>query len=122
ILNIQSGRLQVETTVLSWNEIWREAKYNCAGRLEEITVISDYTGEEVYVWGDRRHLVSVLENLLQNAIDAVKKQINEPRIQVTTGREYEWSYIRISDNGPGIPKKDLRKIFRPFFSTKPSKS
>lgn len=122
VLNIQSGRLQVETTVLSWNEIWREAKYNCAGRLEDITVISDYTGEEVYVWGDRRHLVTVLENLLQNAIDAVKKQVNEPRIQVTTGREYEWSYIRITDNGPGIPKKDLRKIFRPFFSTKPSKT
>jgi len=122
ILNIQSGRLQVETTILSWNELWREAKHNCAGRLEDITIISDYSGEEVCVWGDRGHLVSVLENLLQNAADAVKKRANESRIQVTTGREYEWSYIRISDNGPGIPKKDLRKIFRPFFSTKPSKS
>ncbi len=28
--------------------------------------------------------------------------------------------IRVKDNGMGIPKKALEKIFQPFFTTKPS--
>lgn len=124
ILYVQSGRLQVKTAVLSWNELWVEARHRCAGRLTGIT-IQESAGEPVHVWGDREHLVSVLENLVQNAIDAVKQKTHEnasPRIDIETGREYEWGYIRITDNGPGISRENLRKIFRPFFSTKSSKT
>ena len=124
ILYIQSGRLQVKTAVLSWNELWEEAKHRCAGRLTGIT-IQESAGKPVYVWGDREHLVSVLENLVQNATDAVKQNFNgnvSPRIVVETGLEYEWGYIRIVDNGPGISRENLRKVFRPFFSTKSSKT
>src|SRR5690554_6502376 len=124
ILYVQSGRLQVKTAVLSWNELWTEARHRCAGRLAGIT-IQESPGEPVYVWGDREHLVSVLENLVQNAVDAVKQKNNgnsPPRTIVETGREYEWGYIRITDNGPGISRENVRKIFRPFFSTKSSKT
>ena len=31
-----------------------------------------------------------------------------------------WVQIRIRDNGPGIPKEALDKIFNPFFTTKPT--
>jgi signal transduction histidine kinase len=31
-----------------------------------------------------------------------------------------WALIRIRDNGMGIPKKVLDKIFQPFFTTKPA--
>lgn len=125
ILHIQSDRVHVKASVLSWRDLWEEAKHRCAGRMNGITVFPVDTGNEACVWGDREHLVSVLENLLQNALDALTERKTQgfiPWIKVEIGREYEWSYIRITDNGPGIPRKDLRKVFRPFFTTKPSKT
>ncbi len=32
----------------------------------------------------------------------------------------KWIEIRIKDNGMGIPKKTLEKIYQPFFTTKPT--
>jgi signal transduction histidine kinase len=71
--------------------------------------------------GDREYLIAVLENLLQNAVDAMMGRDTTPYIQVEIGCEFEWGYIRIKDNGLGISKENLRKIFSPFFTTKATK-
>lgn len=47
-------------------------------------------------------------------------QIYKPCIQVSTKDEGDYIIIRIKDNGLGIPKDLLGKIFNPFFTTKPS--
>jgi signal transduction histidine kinase len=38
-------------------------------------------------------------------------------IQLSTESRHEVNYavISVTDNGPGIPKEDLRKIFHPFY-------
>jgi two-component system NtrC family sensor kinase len=66
---------------------------------------------------DSSQLQQVFLNILNNAIDAVNKS---GEITIKTGftageREL---YASISDNGPGIPKELMGKIFDPFFSTK----
>ncbi|HEY6436849.1 MAG TPA: ATP-binding protein, partial [Ignavibacteriaceae bacterium] len=73
----------------------------------------------------------VLLNLYNNAFHAViekKKQEIEnfqPTISVTTKKMNDKpdSYrveIRVKDNGVGIPRNVLDKIFQPFFTTKPT--
>ena len=44
----------------------------------------------------------------------------EPTISVSTKKKGDKIFISVKDNGNGIPKKVLDKIFQPFFTTKPT--
>jgi signal transduction histidine kinase len=81
------------------------------------------TGELMLVQQD---IGRVLLNLFNNAFYSVtekKKSIPEgydPTVTVSTKRKKDSIEIRIRDNGLGIPKKVIDKIFQPFFTTKPA--
>jgi len=72
----------------------------------------------------------VVLNLLTNAfyvVDEKKKastssagQPYEPTVSISTKKVADKVEIRVTDNGNGIPKKVLDKIFQPFFTTKPT--
>jgi signal transduction histidine kinase len=68
----------------------------------------------------------VLLNLFNNAFYAVnekKKNLNgafEPKISVHTLSSNNKIMISVKDNGIGIPKDILHKIYQPFFTTKPA--
>ena len=69
----------------------------------------------------------VLLNLINNAFYSVSEKQQqdipgyEPTITVTTKKIGESRVeIRVADNGNGVPKKVLDKIFQPFFTTKPT--
>lgn len=68
----------------------------------------------------------VILNLISNAFYAVheKKQQNEngyePTVSVSTKKSGDRIEVRVVDNGNGIPKKVIDKIFQPFFTTKPT--
>ncbi|HIJ90312.1 MAG: ATP-binding protein [Desulfobulbaceae bacterium] len=56
-------------------------------------------------------------NLIRNAAHATLGK--EPRtVRIETGRQDENVFVRVTDNGCGIPPKYLTKIFDPFFTTK----
>jgi two-component system NtrC family sensor kinase len=44
----------------------------------------------------------------------------EPAVSVSTKKTGNQVFISVKDNGNGIPKKVLDKIFQPFFTTKPT--
>ncbi len=67
--------------------------------------VDAYGGELNQVW----------TNLIDNALDAVPRG---GRVIVSAGRDGESVVVRVSDNGPGIPKDVLPRIFDPFFTTK----
>jgi signal transduction histidine kinase len=59
----------------------------------------------------------VVMNMVVNAAHAIKGK--RGAITVSTGAEGENVWIKIADNGCGIPKENLLRIFDPFFTTKP---
>src|SRR5581483_2931287 len=60
-------------------------------------------------------LQQVFLNIIVNAIQAMK---GHGRLRVETDSADGWVQVRITDNGPGIPKTFVGKIFDPFFTTK----
>ena len=67
-----------------------------------------------------------LLNIYNNAFYAVKEKKKtstghyEPTVTVSTQKTNGNIEITIADNGNGIPKKIIDKIFQPFFTTKPT--
>ncbi len=64
------------------------------------------------VTGDRDQLERVLTNLISNAI---KYTPDGGVIEVFAGHLYNELYVKVKDNGIGIPKKDIARIFERFY-------
>ncbi len=70
-------------------------------------------------------LSRVFLNIANNAFYALReKTVTNPafksELKITTALQDNKVEIRIKDNGTGIPKEKVDKIFQPFFTTKPS--
>ncbi|MBW2709769.1 MAG: hybrid sensor histidine kinase/response regulator, partial [Deltaproteobacteria bacterium] len=68
------------------------------------------------IWTDPYKLRQVLINIITNAIHATG---SGGKITATLKPVDDWVALTIQDTGQGIPREHLKKIFEPFFSTKP---
>ncbi len=74
---------------------------------------------EIYVFGDEKRLTEVFENLFLNSVEALgSKSPGEAIIAIDIIAESDAVMITVTDNGIGIKKKDIRKIFSIFYSSK----
>lgn len=64
------------------------------------------------VVGDARQLVSALFNLLDNA---VKYSDPGSAVVIAARQDGNWVELSVTDNGPGIPARDLERIFERFY-------
>lgn len=64
------------------------------------------------VRADEVHIENVIHNLIDNAIKYCKE---EPHIRISTENTGGEVVIRVTDNGIGIKKEDIRMIFDKFF-------
>jgi len=56
-----------------------------------------------------------IENIVKNAIDALKGKGN---LDVEITQDAKWVHILITDTGKGIPKTKFKKIFKPGYTSK----
>ena len=70
--------------------------------------------EDPYVYVDEMHFTNVIFNLMDHALKY--KKVNEPlSLSVRTWNANDNYMISITDNGIGIRKEDLKKIFDKFY-------
>ncbi|QXE89354.1 sensor histidine kinase [Geomonas subterranea] len=87
---------------------------------QDVTITRNYTGRIPPLLLDPNQIEQVLVNVLVNAGHAMR---GEGVVMVVTGlAPAQWqAFIKISDNGCGIPEANLGRIFDPFFTTKANK-
>ena len=72
----------------------------------------------VHAVGD--HITQVIMNLLINAADASEGRIDpRPRIVISTSRCEKGVMVMVTDNGMGMDKATLGRVFEEYFTTKP---
>jgi two-component system C4-dicarboxylate transport sensor histidine kinase DctB len=79
-------------------------------RARRCALIADKNGPARGVFADPVGVRQIAGNLIGNALDAARSQV---RVLV------EDTWLIVSDDGPGVPPDVARRIFDPFFSTKP---
>ncbi|ELR72443.1 hypothetical protein C900_01526 [Fulvivirga imtechensis AK7] len=83
-----------------------------------ITLNLGLKSKELKVRADHELLEQVLINLLKNAIEVLEDQ-EAPEISISARRTGARKVaITIEDNGPGIPKELIDRVFIPFYTTK----
>ena len=86
---------------------------------KKINLLIKYTGKPEKFSGDPDLLEQVLINLIRNAAEAVEGRV-DPRIVLIIEENPGYQIrIKVEDNGAGMNKDILDKLFVPFFSTKP---
>ena len=71
------------------------------------------------VYADKDGIIQVVVNIISNSI---KYTPEKGRISVVVGEENGRPYIKVRDNGIGIPSKDLPRIFERFYRVDKARS
>lgn len=94
-----------------------------------IEIRTNLAGDPFAINGVPEQMLRVVQNLCQNAIDAIdgRGQIDvvTKNVHVDSPREFDgrleagdYVELKVSDNGSGIPGDVIEKIFDPFFTTR----
>jgi signal transduction histidine kinase len=87
-------------------------KVRAQQHLDDSTIRFTAPPEKIKVLGDRGELQTAVTNLLDNAI---KYSPGEPRISVRLKSAGSEAEIYVRDNGVGIARADLKRIFKRFY-------
>jgi len=83
--------------------------------MENIKIRSHFHNDIPKLKFDHDSIKQVLWNILINSVQSIEAG---GIINLTVGRNRDLVSISIQDNGKGIPKHNLKKIFKQFFTTK----
>jgi two-component system phosphate regulon sensor histidine kinase PhoR len=114
IAKLEKGDLNLHFEPIDINEVLDQVVKNQGVQMEQhgVKLNLHLQAAETIVSADRVHLTNIIFNLMDNAIKYSKEQ---PEISIATSNTATALSITISDNGIGIPKDQLSKIFEKFY-------
>ena len=104
----------IQDSATELEPLFRELRVNLS-----IEAPSDFV-----VPADERMLRQSLLNILRNAAEAIAEDSTQRSVKARLFSEQDdhdvaWRVVEVRDTGVGIPAAQLRKLFIPFFTTKP---
>jgi two-component system sensor histidine kinase SenX3 len=99
---------------ISINLLMAEAveRVRSAAEQRRITIELDEPQPPIHVLGDRRQLVSAIHSLLENAVTF---SYEDSLVRVMGSQADGEIQLSVTDNGVGIPARDLERIFERFY-------
>jgi two-component system phosphate regulon sensor histidine kinase PhoR len=110
----EADRLQMESQTIDLGQLTTEVVQSQqlqAGK-QGATLTWQEPALAVKMKGDKFHLMSVLYNLLDNALKYCNKQ---PQIEISLENTGNFIVWKVKDNGPGIASEYRTKVFEKFF-------
>jgi len=104
---LNKEKLVIKDLIEEIADEFKPAAEHRKGRIE----LENLAGNPV-ILADRYHLSGILINLIDNALKYTDKP---PLIRISLISNSRKIYIKLEDNGIGIDKKYIRKVFMPFF-------
>jgi len=115
-------RGDVKTERFDMNELIRETLDLLRAELliRQVTPRTHLAPALPAIHGGRVQLQQVLLNLLLNAADALSEvEVPKRSLEIHTDMTAKSICMHVVDNGRGIPESELKRVFDPFYSTKP---
>ncbi len=115
-----------QTLLLSGTDYDLKKRYD----FKQFKIVRDYQDDLLLVTCEPQKVQQVLLNIFKNGAQAIQEmndnrkvesEKKQPCFTLTLRNELEAKMVRIeiSDNGPGMEEEIRKRVFEPFFSTKP---
>lgn len=114
VASLEQDRISLKPEQVDAHQIVQEIADRFALRLQLAggNICCRLNAAQSVVLADKSHFTDALRNLVDNAVKYSKDQ---PEVTISTANHNEHLYITVSDNGIGIRKDYLRKIFEKFY-------
>ena len=108
---LERGKMDLHIQLQELHSLINEVTEGVQAELEDCLKI-ELNASKSSIYADRTQLVSLIRNLLENAIKYSKKP---PSICIKTENIGDTMLFSVSDKGIGIPKESIDKIFKKFY-------
>jgi PAS domain S-box-containing protein len=114
------GRMVNASEAIPFNELIAEALEILDGRLQAVAPQLKISNDLPVIYGDRRRLVELIQNLVDNAANFMGSQ-PQPQIEIgTSGVEDGMPILYVRDNGVGVAREFHERIFGLFNKLDPN--
>ncbi|QXM06497.1 response regulator [Crassaminicella indica] len=118
--NFARHDLETDFNYYNLNDLVEETLLLIKNEARYIVHIEKKLNDLPLIFCNRTQIGQVLLNIMMNAVQAIKSQKREEEglMEISTFVSENYIVCEISDDGPGIDKNIIDKIFNPFFTTK----